>query len=59
MSILQFSCQVDVVIVVDVKWLKSPKVARVDPDAARADLPPAHGLDPQVVSAKIGKSWEW
>ena len=60
MSVLHSSGEVSVVIVVDLEWLKSTKVAhRYRISTARADRPPTHGLGCQVVSAKRGKSWDW
>jgi hypothetical protein len=59
MSVLCFPCQLAVVIVVDVKWLKSSKVAHVDPDGTGGSPAGAHRRCCQVVSAKIGKSLEW
>jgi hypothetical protein len=57
--VLQFSVEVcEVMVVVDVKWLKSPKVAHCRSSTARADHPSMHRLCRQVVSAKRGKSWE-
>jgi hypothetical protein len=56
----RFSVEVcEVMVVVDVKWLKSPKVAHCRSSTARADHPSVHRLCCQVVSAKRGKSWEW
>ena len=53
--VLQVSGEVcEVMVVVDVKWLKSPKVAHCRSSTARADHPSTHRLGCQVVCGKVG-----